>query len=127
MVRRLAFYKLTVESFPRRSVDDLKAIARQIMRTCLRANPPNLEVDVATDIQAILVAEDARLREGSEYESTGIPEELPYPGANEKQIYEYRSFMIDAAPEYTEHIQKKAKNLLSRIQMVCIQLNLHVS
>ena len=105
-----------IESFPRRSIDDLKAIARQIMRACLAANPPNLEVDVVTDIQSILNAEESRLKEGTELET--IPEEIPYPGANEKQIFEYRSFLLDAAPEYMEHIQKKAKNLLSRIQMV---------
>ncbi len=86
------------------------------MTACLRMNPTNLEVDVASDIQTILTAEEARLKEGTDLET--IPEDIPYPNADEKQVFEFRSFLLDAGPEYMEHIQKKAKNLLSRIQMV---------
>ena len=44
--------------------------------------------------------------------------EIPFAGATKKEILEYRSFLIDTASDYKEHMARKAKNLLSRIFLV---------
>jgi len=47
-----------------------------------------------------------------------INPEIPYLKATKKQITEFKSFLINAPEEYKQHLKKKAKNLLSRLQLM---------
>eukprot|EP00833_Pecoramyces_ruminatium_P005243 jgi/Orpsp1_1/1179275/evm.model.c7180000068705.1 len=49
-----------------------------------------------------------------------IDPDIPYLKATKKQITEFKSFLIDAPEEYKQHLKKKAKNLLSRLQLMHI-------
>ena len=47
-----------------------------------------------------------------------IDPDIPYLKATKKQISEFKSFLIDANEDYKQHLKKKAKNLLSRLQLM---------
>lgn len=109
--------------FSRRSEKDLEAAAKLVIITCI--NSGQIEADMANEMKRVIGLEPT-----VNDEEDPLPEilelpQVPYPDATERQIAEYRSFLLDAAPEYKEHIEKKclsfanaAKNLLTRIQML---------
>ncbi|KAJ1656324.1 hypothetical protein IWQ61_004080 [Dispira simplex] len=43
---------------------------------------------------------------------------VPFANANKRQTVEYRSFLIDSPADYQEHIKRKGRNLLLRIQLM---------
>ncbi|CAO3697270.1 unnamed protein product [Rhizopus microsporus] len=98
--------------FPRRSEKDLKAATRSLMRKVLPQIEGNSEEDkkLVEDIEMIL-------KNDAEDEVRG-DHTVPYKGATKKQIAEFRSFLIQAPPEYIEHIERKGRNFLLRIQML---------
>ncbi|KAJ3193623.1 choline dehydrogenase 7 [Irineochytrium annulatum] len=91
-----------------RSVDDLKACSRSMIKLCLSTKA--VEEDVEVDVKACLALDGIDI--------DNCPDDVPYPGATAKQIAEYRSCLVDAPRDYKEHIEKKAKNLLLRVQMM---------
>lgn len=97
--------------FPRRTEKDLKAATRYLMRKVRHVIEANSEEDrkLLEDIDYIL-SSDAK----DESSDTTIP----YLGASKKHIAEFRSFLISAPTDYIEHIERKGRNFLLRIQML---------
>ncbi|KAI8096416.1 SNF2 family N-terminal domain-containing protein [Halteromyces radiatus] len=97
--------------FSRRSGKDLKAVTRSLMRQVLPQISQNNEEDrkLIEDIEDILDS-------GNDDEVDNMS--IPYRGASKKQIAEFKSFLIDAPADYIEHIERKGRNLLLRIQML---------
>jgi hypothetical protein len=97
--------------FPRRTEKDLKAATRYLMRKVLHVVEANSEEDrkLVEDIEFIL-DNDASDESGDET--------IPYAGASKKHIAEFRSFLIQAPQDYIEHIERKGRNFLLRIQML---------
>ncbi|KAG0788881.1 hypothetical protein G6F16_006870 [Rhizopus arrhizus] len=112
MIYGYGSWDLMVIHFPRRSEKDLRAVTRALMRKALPAIDKKNEEDrkLIEDIQEILV-NDSR-DEARKYDS------VPYIGATKKQITEYRSFL--SPPDYADHIERKGRNFLLRIQMLQI-------
>ncbi|KAJ3333445.1 choline dehydrogenase 7 [Blyttiomyces sp. JEL0837] len=94
-----------------RSVDDLKACAKMLIRHSLRCNA--YEPDVVTDVKHCLSLDGVT-------DIMAESDEVPYSGATRKQIAEFKSFFADAGKDYHDHIEKKGKNMLPRIQMMSI-------
>ncbi|KAI8384576.1 SNF2 family N-terminal domain-containing protein, partial [Radiomyces spectabilis] len=96
--------------FPRRSEKDLKAVTRALMRRVL---PQLHEEDrkLIDDIESILETDAA---------DEVADETIPYAHATKKQIAEFRSFLHQATADYAEHIERKGRNFLLRIQMLHI-------
>ncbi|KAJ3290493.1 choline dehydrogenase 7 [Borealophlyctis nickersoniae] len=99
----------------RRTLADIKACARGMVAHCLRLNF-GTEPDVVSDAKAALIFTGEFPEEF--LDPTNPPKAVPYENATAKQIYEYKSLLIEATPEYLEHIEKKSKNLLCRIAMM---------
>ncbi|RCH89603.1 Chromodomain-helicase-DNA-binding protein, partial [Rhizopus stolonifer] len=97
--------------FPRRSEQDLKAVTRCLMRKIKQGMEANTEEDrkLLQDIDFIL-DQDAQ--------QDSPDEQVPYLGASRKQITEFKSFLIQAPADYIEHIERKGRNFLLRIQML---------
>ncbi|KAI9305451.1 P-loop containing nucleoside triphosphate hydrolase protein [Cunninghamella echinulata] len=98
--------------FSRRSSKDLKSVTRALMRQVLPQITRNNEEDrkLIDDIEDIL--------ENDNEDEVQDDLNIPYRGASKKQINEYKSFLIQAPSEYIEHIERKGRNLLLRIQML---------
>ncbi|ORX92777.1 hypothetical protein K493DRAFT_263097 [Basidiobolus meristosporus CBS 931.73] len=122
MVHGYGKWKQILELFPRRTEKDLWAVTRAMLQHVLKSVERTSEEDIKLieDIESIL--HDDPMLEASDDKQDGkneTDEEIkPYPGATKKQVAEYRSFLIDAPQEYFEHIDKKGRNLLLRIQML---------
>ncbi|KAK9764864.1 hypothetical protein K7432_007289 [Basidiobolus ranarum] len=113
-----------LEQFPRRSEKDLRAVTRSMIQHVLKSVEKTSEEDVKLieDINTLLqkdpipgLPEDAETEKTEEDDSD---EFIPYPGATKRQIAEFKTFMIEAPQEYFDHIDKKGRNLLLRIQML---------
>ncbi|KAI8079886.1 SNF2 family N-terminal domain-containing protein [Halteromyces radiatus] len=100
------------DDFPRRTEKDLKAVTRALMRHTLPTLNKESEDDkkLAADIESILTS-DAK-------EEVPDDDTVPYKNSNKRQIAEFRSFLIDATDDYIEHIERKGRNMLLRIQML---------
>ncbi|KAG2220859.1 hypothetical protein INT45_010921 [Circinella minor] len=98
--------------FPRRTEKDLKSVTRALMRKVIPTIERNNEEDrkLVEDIEHIL---ESDCRDEVRGDRT-----VPYSGATKKQITEFRSFLIQAPAEYVEHIERKGRNFLLRIQML---------
>ncbi|KAI8589488.1 SNF2 family N-terminal domain-containing protein [Geranomyces variabilis] len=92
----------------RRQAADIRACARAMVIHGLQT-VPNLEAEILSDVKAAI-------------DEPGPPPykipELPYHNPTRRQHAEYRSFLLDAPPEYYEHLEKRAKNMLARISMM---------
>ncbi|KAJ3015430.1 choline dehydrogenase 7 [Thoreauomyces humboldtii] len=101
----------------RRVAEDVRACARAMVIHALQRNP-TLDAETLSDVKGAINQEGDVLIE----EPPHVIPEVPYPNATRRQIAEYRSFLIDAPPEYHDHLDKRAKNMLSRISMMhCIR------
>ncbi|KAI9316672.1 P-loop containing nucleoside triphosphate hydrolase protein [Dichotomocladium elegans] len=98
--------------FPRRTEKDLKAVTRALMRKVVPTVEKNNDEDrkLVEDIEYIL---ESDCRDEVRGDRT-----VPYSGATKKQISEFRSFLIEAPADYVEHIERKGRNFLLRIQML---------
>jgi hypothetical protein len=97
--------------FPRRTEKDLKAATRHLMRRVKHVIEANSEED-----KKLLLDIDFILDNDAEDESGD--ETIPYSGASKKHTAEFRSFLIQAPTDYIEHIERKGRNFLLRIQML---------
>lgn len=97
--------------FPRRTEKDLKAATRYLMRRVKHVIEANSEEDkrLLEDIDFIL---------DNDAEDESNDETIPYSGASKKHIAEFRSFLLQAPTDYIEHIERKGRNFLLRIQML---------
>ncbi|KAL0088183.1 P-loop containing nucleoside triphosphate hydrolase protein [Phycomyces blakesleeanus] len=98
--------------FPRRSEKDLKAVTRALMRKVL----PTIEASHEEDRKLIDDIEDI-LEMDADDEVEG-DDSIPYVGASKKQISEFKSFLAQAPADYIEHVERKGRNFLLRIQML---------
>ncbi|KAI9244805.1 SNF2 family N-terminal domain-containing protein [Sporodiniella umbellata] len=105
-------WKQMQSHFPRRSEKDLKAATRNLMRQVR----PQVEGTTEED-KRLIVDIDLILENDAEDEVSGDLT-VPYKGASKKQMTEYKSFLIQAPTEYIEHIERKGRNFLLRIQML---------
>ncbi|KAI8854416.1 SNF2 family N-terminal domain-containing protein [Chytridium lagenaria] len=83
-----------------RSVEDLKACSRALIKQCMSSK--SVEPEVEADVKSCLVLDGI-----DDVEATSF--EVPYPGATAKQTAEYRSFLRDAPKEYLDHLERKEK------------------
>lgn len=97
--------------FPRRTEKDLKSATRYLMRKVRHVIEANSEEDrkLLEDIDFILE---------SDAQDESSDDTIPYTGASKKHIAEFRSFLIQAPADYIEHIERKGRNFLLRIQML---------
>ncbi|KAI8968258.1 SNF2 family N-terminal domain-containing protein [Mycotypha africana] len=112
MIYGYGAWKQMQAHFSRRSVKDMRAVTRCLIRKVRHVIEPKTEEDrrLLRDLDGILSndAEDGITDE----------DEMPYTDATKKQIAEFRSFLIQAPQEYVEHIERKGRNFLLRIQML---------
>ncbi|KAI8897954.1 SNF2 family N-terminal domain-containing protein [Globomyces pollinis-pini] len=132
--------KMALE-FGKRTEDDLKACCRALVLKCLETCQ-TVEKDVVLDVKRALALHyptvppvddspearrDFETRiDTEEQEILEIPdEELPWIGHDDREKYEYLSFLVEAPLEYLESLEKKAKNLLIRIALMYNIRNRH--
>ncbi|KAI8991556.1 hypothetical protein BDF20DRAFT_845263 [Mycotypha africana] len=110
-----AWDQMTVH-FSRRSEKDLKAVTRALMRKVL----PTLEnaKKISEEDRKLIDDIEGILENDADDEEKRSSDSVPYAGATKKQIAEFKSFLIQAPPEYIDHIERKGRNLLLRIQML---------
>jgi hypothetical protein len=110
MIYGYGSWDLMKAHFPRRSERDLKSVTRALMRKVLPQIEQTNEEDrkLVEDINDILEL-DARedTRKG----------DMPNPGANKKEVAEYKSFLIQAPADYIEHVERKGKSIVGREMM----------
>ncbi|KAJ3360096.1 Chromodomain helicase DNA binding protein [Allomyces javanicus] len=96
---------------PRRSVADLRVCARDLIRFLVSTLNPAEDAQAMADLEAV-VAEHCD-------PFCNPPESpLPYPGATAKQAAEYKSFLVQAPQEYRDSVEKKARFMVARIQLL---------
>lgn len=97
--------------FPRRSERDLKAVTRAMMRLILPTIERNTEEDyrLVQDIESLL---------DSDVDDEPRNKSIPFTNATKSQIAEFRSFLAEAPQEYLDHVTKKGRNIVLRIQML---------
>ncbi|CAO0794785.1 unnamed protein product [Mucor circinelloides] len=101
--------------FPRRSEKDLKAVTRALMRKVLPILK-NVKKTTEEDRKLIEDIENILINDARDEVKKG--EGIPYIGATKKQIAEYKTFLIQAPEDYVDHIERKGRNFLLRIQML---------
>lgn len=97
--------------FPRRTERDLKAVTRAMMRLILPTIERNTEEDyrLIQDIEGLL---------DSDVDDEPRNKSIPFNNASKAQIAEYRSFLVEAPQDYIDHVTKKGRNIVLRIQML---------
>ncbi|KAJ3129317.1 choline dehydrogenase 7 [Nowakowskiella sp. JEL0407] len=100
-----------IVGFAKRTELDLKAAGRALILHVVEKGNPKPDAELAKDMHELLAKEFP-------IEVSGPNNDIPYPDATKKQIVEFRSILIDAPKEYSDHIERKGKTLLSRIQML---------
>ncbi|KAI9318061.1 P-loop containing nucleoside triphosphate hydrolase protein [Dichotomocladium elegans] len=110
-------WDLMKNHFPRRSEKDLKAVTRALMRKVVPTIEKSNEEDrkLVEDIEYIL-ENDCRDEVRGDHT-------IPYTGSNKKQIAEFQSFLHTAPADYIDHIERKGRNFLLRIQMLYLIRN----
>ncbi|KAI8883742.1 hypothetical protein K501DRAFT_86912 [Backusella circina FSU 941] len=111
MIYGYGSWDLMKAHFPRRSERDLKSVTRALMRKVL----PQIEQSNEEDRKLVEDTNDILEQDARE---DARKNDMPYPGANKKEIAEYKSFLIQAPADYIEHIERKGRNFLLRIQML---------
>lgn len=115
MIYGYGSWNLMVAHFPRRTEKDLKAVTRALMRKVL----PVLEnVKKTTEEDRKLVQDIKNILINDARDEVKKNENMPYIGASKKQIAEFKSFLIQAPEEYIDHVERKGRNFLLRIQML---------
>ncbi|KAF9911379.1 choline dehydrogenase 7 [Linnemannia zychae] len=104
--------------FPRRTEKELNAVGycmvQQILRdTAANASGSEDDVKLIEEIGAVLVENDAS--SGFEPPTTN---DIPFERASKKAIAEFRSFLLESSAEYVEHIRRKGRNLVLRVQLI---------
>ncbi|KAI0223821.1 hypothetical protein L0F63_002341 [Massospora cicadina] len=124
MIYALNDWASVQRSFPKRTVQDVRAAGLQLVLT-LMAIPNAIQnaggveaAQLEADLHAALAADRVRHDGGQDidWHKLLLEEMVPYPNANERQIREFRSFLHKAPADYQERFHKKAKGLFLRIQ-----------
>jgi len=101
--------------FPRRTEKDLNAVGHCMVQQILRDMSTGSDDDqkLINEIETVLVESDT----SSGYEPPPV-NDIPYDKASKKSTIEFRSFLLNAAQEYVDHIKKKGRNLVLRVQLI---------
>ncbi|KAG0011179.1 choline dehydrogenase 6 [Entomortierella chlamydospora] len=101
--------------FPRRTEKDLNAVGHCMVQQILRDMAAGSDDDrkLIEEIEAVLVESDTS--SGYEAPSTN---DIPFDKASKKSTIEFRSFLLDATQDYVEHIRRKGRNLVLRVQLI---------
>lgn len=101
--------------FPRRTEKDLNACCYCMIQQILRDMATGSEDDIklVDELEAVLVENDAI----SGYEPPAV-NDIPYDRASKKSTIEFRSFLLNASQDYVEHIRRKGRNLVLRVQLI---------
>ncbi|ORY07424.1 hypothetical protein LY90DRAFT_207702 [Neocallimastix californiae] len=114
------YWDKIIKQFSKRSINDLKACAHSLVQFCLEAEKCN--PDLLKDIKEIFSMPEniPSYENGTPMERSKliIDPDIPYLKATKKQINEFKSFLIDTNEDYKQHLKKRAKNLLSRLQLM---------
>ncbi|TPX46788.1 hypothetical protein SeLEV6574_g03030 [Synchytrium endobioticum] len=105
--------------FPRRSIADLKACGRLLMQHCI-VQPQVAESELIPMAKDIMAADCPTLE--------GVGPEVPYIGATQNQILEFKSFLEDTTPDHKANLGRRAKSILTRVTMlwnIKIKVNPH--
>ncbi|TPX32804.1 hypothetical protein SmJEL517_g04133 [Synchytrium microbalum] len=95
--------------FNRRSIPDLKAAGRLLLQHCI-TQPQVVDLELAKQGKEIIDA-DAPAPEG-------VGPEIPYLGATQNQILEFKSFLEDTTIDHRANLGRRAKSILTRIVML---------
>ncbi|KAJ1973907.1 hypothetical protein H4R35_003873, partial [Dimargaris xerosporica] len=110
------------DALPRRQPEDLHAVTRSLVIYALQL----LDVKTSEDRELLQDIRDvAELAGDPISDDELVPGRehirgIPYPSATKRQITEYRSFLLDSPADYLDHIKKKWRNLLLRMQLMHI-------
>ncbi|KAF8976792.1 Chromodomain-helicase-DNA-binding protein 9 [Entomortierella lignicola] len=101
--------------FPRRSEKDLNAVAHCMVRRVMNDMTASSDDDhkLISDLETVLAECDT----ASGYEAPSIGD-IPFDRASKKSTIEFRSFLLNATQEYIDHIRKKGRNLVLRVQLI---------
>jgi hypothetical protein len=96
--------------FSRRTVEDLEAIAKLVIIFCL--NSGQVDNDTTAEMRRMIGLGPMSVPEIEEGQDSFAPDiielpQIPYEDATERQITEYRSYLLDSTQEYHEHVEKK--------------------
>lgn len=101
--------------FSRRTEKDLNAVAhcmvRQIMKDMTASSGDDHKL--LSDLENVLAECDT----ASGYEAPTVGD-IPFDKASKKSIIEFRSFLLNASQDYIDHIRKKGRNLVLRVQLI---------
>ncbi|KAF9189619.1 choline dehydrogenase 6 [Haplosporangium sp. Z 767] len=101
--------------FPRRTEKDLNAVGycmvQQIMRDMATGSDDDQKL--IGELETVLQECDA----ASGYEAPSA-NDIPFDKASKKATIEFRSFLLNATQEYIDHIRKKGRNLVLRVQLI---------
>ncbi|ORZ34456.1 SNF2 family N-terminal domain-domain-containing protein, partial [Catenaria anguillulae PL171] len=111
MVFGVWHWERIAEGMPRRSISDLRACARDLLRYLQTVVDASDDPHAAADLEAMVQ---------EECEPYCLPQggDLPYENATPRQVTEYRSFLVDASQSYMQSIAKKCKFMVSRLQLL---------
>ncbi|KXS22506.1 hypothetical protein M427DRAFT_130174 [Gonapodya prolifera JEL478] len=119
MVWGLSNFHRWLKPLKDRSLNDIKACARECVRFVLSCElKPPVDQDIIDDVYAYLELDETK---PMDERGRVLPEPQPgepYHRATKQQIMEFRSFIIDSPEDYKDHLRKKARNLLLRVQMI---------
>ncbi|KAI8596575.1 SNF2 family N-terminal domain-containing protein [Dissophora ornata] len=101
--------------FPRRTEKDLNAVGYCMVREILQGMTSGSADDkkLVEEVEAVVVESDTV----SGYEAPSTID-IPYEKASKKAAFEYKSFLLEAPADYKQHIQKKGRNLVLRVQLI---------
>ncbi|OAQ34532.1 hypothetical protein K457DRAFT_773262 [Linnemannia elongata AG-77] len=101
--------------FPRRSEKDLNAVGRCMVQQIMRDMSSGSEDDHKLIGELETVLQESDTANGFEPVSAN---DVPYDKASKKSTIEFRSFLLNATQEYIDHIKKKGRNLVLRVQLI---------
>ncbi|KAJ1925479.1 hypothetical protein IWQ60_004528 [Tieghemiomyces parasiticus] len=105
---------------PKRQPADLHAVVRCLVIYSLQLTDIKSAEDreLLADLRVMSELAGDPITDAELVPGLGNIRQIPYPQANKRQTTEYRSFLLDAPGEYLDHIRKKGRNLLLRLQLM---------
>ncbi|KAF9093377.1 choline dehydrogenase 7 [Mortierella sp. AD031] len=101
--------------FPRRTEKDLNAVGRCMVQQIMRDMATGSEDDnkLIGELETVLMESDT----ANGFEPSSV-HDMPFDKASKKSTIEFRSFLLNATQDYIDHIKKKGRNLVLRVQLI---------
>ncbi|KAF9281009.1 choline dehydrogenase 6 [Mortierella alpina] len=102
--------------FPRRTEKDLNAVAHCMVQQIMKdmSNGSDDDQKLIGELEVVLAESD----QVSGYEAPTSASDIPFEKASKKATIEFRSFLLNATQEYIDHVRKKGRNLVLRVQLI---------